>query len=66
VPAASAVIVAAVLVFPDFQGLRFVAIVFRHGVLLSEGRPNVEAGNYFNFRSTGLGCQSLFTQLQKI
>src|SRR5262245_20680141 len=49
VPAASAVIVAAVLVFSDFQGLRFGAIVFRHGVLLSEGRPNIEAGNYLIF-----------------
>jgi len=31
VPAASAVIVAPVLVFSDFQGSRFVAVVFRHG-----------------------------------
>ena len=35
--------------FSDFQGLRFGAIVFRHGVLLSEGRPNIEAGNYLIF-----------------
>ena len=42
VPAPSAVIVAAVLVFSDFQCLRFVAVVFRHGVLLSKERaPSV-------------------------
>ena len=45
VPAASAVIVAPVLVFSDFQCSRFVAVVFRHGVLLSKERPAVDAWN---------------------
>jgi hypothetical protein len=43
--AASAVIVAPVLVFSDFQCSRFVAVVFRHGVLLSKERPAVDAWN---------------------
>ena len=45
VPAASAVIVAPVLVFSDFQCSRFVAVVFRPGVLLSKERPAVGAWN---------------------
>ena len=45
VPAASAVIVAPVLVFSDFQCSRFVAVVFRHGVLLSKEPPAVDAWN---------------------
>ena len=43
VPAASAVIVAPVLVFSDFQCSRFVAVIFRHGLLLSKERPGVDA-----------------------
>ena len=43
VPAASAVIVAPVLVFSDFQCSRFVAVVVRHGMLLSKARPAVGA-----------------------
>jgi hypothetical protein len=43
VPAASAVIVAPVLVFSDFQCLRFVAVVFCHEVLLFKARPAVDA-----------------------
>src|SRR4029077_16062237 len=39
VPAASAVIVAPVLVFSDFQCSTFVAVFFCHGVLPSKGRP---------------------------
>ena len=35
-----------ILVLAVAQGSRFVAVVFRHGVLLSVGRPNVEAWNY--------------------
>ena len=38
-PAAGAVVVAPVLVFSDFQGSRFVAVVFRHDLLLSKERP---------------------------
>jgi len=49
VPAASAVIVAPVLVFSDFQCSRFVAVVFRHGVLVSKDRPAVDAWNYSIF-----------------
>ena len=49
VPAASAVIVAPVLVFPDFQCSRFVAVVFRHGVLPSKKRPAVDAWNCSTF-----------------
>ena len=45
VPAASAVIIAPVLVFSDFQCSRFVAVVFRHGVLLSKQRLAVDAWN---------------------
>jgi hypothetical protein len=45
VPAASAVIVAPVLVFSDFQCSRFVAVVFRHAVLLSNERPAIDAWN---------------------
>jgi hypothetical protein len=36
VPAAGAVIVAAVLVFSDFQCSRFVAVIIRHRALLSK------------------------------
>ena len=42
VPAASAVIVAPVLVFSDFQCSRFVAVVFHHELLLSKERPAVD------------------------
>ena len=45
VPAANAVMVAPVPVFSDFQCSRFVAAVFRHGVLLSKERPAVDAWN---------------------
>ena len=45
VPATSAVIVAPVLVFSDFQCSRFVAVVFRHQVLLSKERPAADAWN---------------------
>ena len=49
VPAASAVIVAPVLVFSDFQCSRFVAVVFRHGLVLSKKPPAVDARNYSIF-----------------
>jgi hypothetical protein len=42
VPAASTVIVAPVLVLPDFQCSRSVAVVFRHGALLSKERPAID------------------------
>ena len=45
VPAASAVVVAPVLVFSDFQCSRFVAVIFRHGLLLSKERPAADAWN---------------------
>jgi hypothetical protein len=49
VPAASAVIVAPVLVFSDFQCSRFVAVVLRHRVFLSIERPAVDAWNCLIF-----------------
>src|SRR5580693_3798897 len=49
VPAASAVIVAPVLIFSDFQCSRFVAVVFRYGLLLSKERPAVDAWNSSTF-----------------
>jgi len=43
------VIIAPVLVFSDFQGSRFVAGIFRHGVLLSQERAAVDAWNCLIF-----------------
>jgi len=48
VPAASAVIVAPVLVFSDFQCSRFVAVGFFHEVLPSEEMPAVDALKFLN------------------
>src|SRR5271165_1324333 len=45
VPAAGTVIVAPVWYFRIFQYSRFVAVVFRHRVLLSKERPAVDAWN---------------------
>ena len=51
VPAASAVIVAPVLVFSDFQGSRFVAVVFRHGggIAFQKNDSAVDAWNSLIF-----------------
>ena len=65
VPAASAVMVAPVLVFSDFQCSRFVAVVFRHGVLLSKERPAVDAWNSLVLRPTCLFLSKTFNAIAK-
>ena len=65
VAAASAVIVAPVLVFSDFQCSRFVAVVFRHGVLLSKERPAVDAWNSSIFGRPPFSVKKLLMQSQK-
>jgi len=64
-PAASAVIVASVLVFSDLQCSRFIAAAFCHGVSLSKERPAVGVWNFLNLQSTRLLCQKLLMQAQK-
>ena len=64
VPAASAVIVAPVLVFPDFQLSRFVAVVFRHDMLLSNERPAVVAWNTLIFGRPAFAVKSYLMQSQ--
>ena len=46
VPAASAVIVAPILVFSDFQCSRFVAVVFRHGCCFPKNDPPFDVLEY--------------------
>src|SRR6516225_8297712 len=48
---------------PGFEG--FAAVVFRHGLLFSQGRPRPQCLELLNFRSTRLGSQSLLTRSQK-
>jgi len=64
VPAASAVIVAPVLVFSDFQCSRFVAVVFRHAVLLSNERPAVDVWNNSIFGRPAFAVKSYLLQSQ--
>jgi hypothetical protein len=63
VPAASAVIVAPVLVFSDFQCSRFVAVVFRHGVFPKNDRRRCL--KLFNLQPIRLFCQKLLMRSQK-
>jgi len=65
VPAASAVIVAPVLVFSDFQCSSFAAVVFRHGVLLSKERPAVDAWNLLIFGRPGFAVKKTFNAIAK-
>ena len=65
VPAPSAVIVAAVLVFSDFQCLRFVAVVFRHRVLLSQERAALGASNCLIFGRPALAVKAFLRSCKK-
>jgi hypothetical protein len=63
--AASAVIVAPVLVFPDFQCSRFVAVVFHHGALLSKERPAVDAWNSSIFGRPAFSVKTFYAIAKK-
>ena len=54
-----------ILVLAVVQGSRFVAVVFRHGVLLSEGRPNVEAWNCLIFVRPALAVKAFYAVAKK-
>ena len=64
VPAASAVIIASILVLSDFQWSRFVAVVFRHGVLFSKEQPAVDVWNFSIFGGPA-SMSKLLMQSQK-
>jgi len=64
VPAASSVIVAPVLVFSDFQCSRFVAVVFRHDILLSTQQSVDDVWNSSIFGRPAFAVKSYLTQSQ--
>ena len=54
-----------ILVLAVVQGSRLVAVVFRHGVSLSEGRPNVEAWNCLIFVRPALAVKAFYAVAKK-